>query len=58
MSARRIYLSKQGRDKVKEKFALSSSTVSEILNFKRSNKRAAEVRAYSVNQLRALLIEL
>lgn len=58
MSAKRIYLSKQGRDKVKEKFSLSSSTISEILNFKRSNKRAAEVRAYSVNQLKGLLIQL
>lgn len=58
MSARRIYLSKVGRERVKEKFALSPSTVSEILNFKRSNRRAAEVRAYSVNFLKGLLLSL
>lgn len=58
MSAKRIYLSKEGRERVKAKFALSPSTVSEILNFKRSNRRAAEVRSYSVNYLRGFLLTL
>lgn len=56
--ADRIYLSKSSREELKHRFGVSSSTVSEVLNFKRTNKRSCEMRSYAVNKLRGLLIEL
>lgn len=58
MSELRVYLGKNERESLKRQFAVSSSTVSEILNFKRSNKRASEVRSFAVNHLKGLLLTL
>lgn len=53
-----IYLSRDGRTALHNQFDISTSTISEILRFKRSNKRAAMVRSYAVNKLKGLLLAL
>lgn len=53
-----IYLGRDGRTALHDQFNISTSTISEILRFKRSNKRAAMVRSYAVNKLKGLLLAL
>lgn len=53
-----IWLGRDGRTALHDQFDISTSTISEILRFKRSNKRAAMVRSYAVNKLKGLLIAL
>lgn len=56
--ANRIYLDKTMRVELQSRFNVSTSTVSEVLNFKRTNQRSCEMRCYAVNNLNGLLLSV
>ena len=48
-----LFMDRQKRKKLKEKFQLSDSAISEAIHFKSNGKTAREIRAYAVNHLKA-----
>ena len=55
---RLIAVGRGSREVLKQKFGASLSTISNALNFKRDNQRAAEIRCTAVNNLSGMYIEL
>lgn len=48
-----IYMDRQKRRRLKEKYKLSDPTISEMMHFKSNSKLAREVRSFAVNVLQA-----
>ena len=55
---RKIWINKVERRKLIERFEVSPSTMSDILNFKRMNEQHSRIRSYAMNELNGTLITL
>lgn len=54
---RKIFLQREGRVVLMKKMNVSTSTVSDAINFRRNNKKSFMIRNYAVNKLNALYVE-
>lgn len=50
-----IFLSTHNRNKLKEKFGVTDSSISFAIHFKRHSQLARRIRDYAVNQLGAFI---
>lgn len=55
--SRKIFLQREGRVVLMKKMNVSTSTVSDAINFRRNNRKSFMIRNYAVNKLNALYVE-
>jgi hypothetical protein len=55
--SRKIFLQREGRVVLMKKMNVSTSTVSDAINFRRNNRKSFIIRNYAVNKLNALYVE-
>lgn len=54
----KIVLRREDRLKLIEKFGISESSVSQIINFRRNNLQASKIRVYAVNYLNGIYLHI
>ena len=51
-----VYVKPPVRELLQKEFCVSGATISDALNFKRSNQRAAMIRSVAINTYKGILI--
>ena len=56
MTQKQIYLTREARAKIVERFKCTEQTISIALHFKSNSKLSRDIRSYSVNHLRGIYL--